>query len=109
MDFNEYQKLANKTAHYPKIGAQFVYPAIGLSGEVGEFMNKIKKVFRDDEGKLTHSRKEELVGELGDVLWYVAQIATDLDLDLSDVAEGNISKLKSRQERGQIGGSGDVR
>jgi NTP pyrophosphatase (non-canonical NTP hydrolase) len=109
MDFNKYQKLARKTAVYPKIGKGFVYPTLGLANEAGEFAGKIKKIFRDDKGKITKEKKEDILHELGDVLWYLAQIATEFEVKLSDVAEENIKKLSSRKARGKIHGSGDNR
>lgn len=109
MDFDDYQEKARQTANYPDIGAPYIYPVIGLAGESGELANKIKKIFRDDGGVLTAERKAQIEGELGDILWYVAQIATELHLSLSDVAEHSIEKLQSRLARGTIVGSGDMR
>jgi len=109
MDFNEYQKLAKKTAVYPVVGQGIVYPALGLAGESGEIMNKIKKIFRDDSGVLTDSRKKEISKELGDILWYVAQVSTELGISLDEVAVANIEMLKSRQERNVLKGDGDNR
>lgn len=109
MDFDEYQQLSRKTALYPTVGKNFVYPTLGLAGEVGEVVEKVKKTFRDDGGRMTESRKEEIKKELGDVLWYLAQISTELKFSFSDVAKGNINKLKSRKERGTLHGSGDNR
>lgn len=109
MDFNKYQKQSRKTAVYPKIGKSYVYPTLGLANEAGEFAGKIKKIFRDDKGKITKEKKEDLMHELGDVLWYVSQIATELDFKLSDVAQENLKKLFSRKKRGTLHGSGDNR
>jgi NTP pyrophosphatase (non-canonical NTP hydrolase) len=109
MTFEEYQKKSRKTARYPSAGSNFVYPTLGLAGEAGEVAEKIKKVIRDDGGEMTAERKKELEKELGDVLWYLSQIATELGLSLDEVAEKNIEKLYSRLERGQIKGSGDNR
>lgn len=110
MDFKEYQKLAHRTAKFPKIiGEDYIYPILGLVGEAGEISNKVKKIFRDDKGTLTDSRKEEIKNELGDILWYVAEVSTCLGLELDDVAEANIKKLASRLERGAISGDGDKR
>ena len=109
MNFTEYQELAKSTAVYP-IGYKKVYPALGLCGEAGEVAEKIKKSIRD--GLDFHEEKqfkEDLTKELGDVLWYVAALANDLDISLNDVAEGNIEKLASRKKRNKIGGSGDNR
>lgn len=110
MDFNEYQKKALETALFPR-EHKIVYPALGLGNEAGEVMGKIKKWLRGDDGKdsLSEERREALKDELGDVLWYLAVLAKDLDLDLSDVAEHNINKLHSRKERGVLHGDGDKR
>ncbi|MFA6273045.1 MAG: nucleoside triphosphate pyrophosphohydrolase family protein [Candidatus Paceibacterota bacterium] len=109
MTFEEYQKKSRKTAKYPKIGASFVYPTLGFAGESGEVVEKIKKIFRDDKGKVTAEKKKEIEKELGDVLWYLSQIATELGLSLDKIASGNIEKLYSRLARGKIHGSGDNR
>ena len=109
MDFEEYQKLAHRTAKFPKIIEDYIYPVLGLVGEAGEISNKIKKIFRDDKGILTDSRKEEIKNELGDILWYVAEVSTCLGLELDDVAEANIKKLASRLEKNTITGDGDNR
>lgn len=109
MDFKEYQELAKKTAMYPKITEGVVYPMLGLAGEAGEVANKVKKIFRDDKGVITDSRKEEIKKELGDLLWYVAQVGTELDISLEDIASENIEKLKSRFGRGTVTGDGDNR
>ena len=109
MNFTEYQELAKSTAVYP-IGYKKVYPALGLCGEAGEVAEKIKKVIRDGVDYLHEEEfKADLTKELGDVLWYVAALANDLDISLNDVAEGNIEKLASRKKRNKIGGSGDNR
>jgi len=104
MDFDEYQRRAKLTAVYPREHAIF-YPALGLSAEVGELNNKIKKKMRDGR----ELDLEDIKGELGDVMWYVSQVATDLGISLDEVAEKNLGKLKSRMERGALGGSGDNR
>lgn len=109
MDFNEYQQLAKKTAKYPEIGKGLVYPMIGLSGEAGEVANKVKKIFRDDGGLIKEERKEEIKKELGDLLWYIAQLATELDMALDSIASFNIEKLSKRFENNTIKGDGDNR
>lgn len=103
MRFYEYQEEASKTAIYPE-QYKIVYPALGLAGEAGEVAEKVKKHIRD--GVLN---VEDLKKELGDVLWYLAAIASDLGLNLDDVADANLQKLRSRQARGVIGGNGDNR
>ena len=85
------------------------YPALGLCGEAGEVAEKVKKTIRDDGGVLSDQRREALARELGDVLWYLSQLATEADLDLETIAEDNLEKLLSRQERGVLRGSGDDR
>lgn len=109
MTLKEYQKKSRKTAKYATIAEHFVYPAMGLAGEAGEVINKVKKIFRDDNGIVTKERKAEISKELGDVLWYTAQVATDFGLKLEDIAEENIERLYSRLKRGKIAGSGDNR
>jgi len=109
MDFKDYQKKARKTAIYPNVGKNFVYPALGLGGETGEVLEKIKKIIRDNNGKITPKIKEDLKKEMGDVLWYLSNLASEIGLSLDEVAEENIRKLYSRKERGEIHGSGDDR
>ena len=109
MTFQEYQEQSRKTAIYPDKGNNFIYPVLGLAGEAGEVAEKIKKAIRDDGGKITDLKKTEITKELGDVLWYVAQIATEIGLSLDDVAKTNLEKLFSRLDRGVIQGSGDNR
>lgn len=110
MTLDEYQKGAEKTAKYPDKGSGLpVYPTLGLTSEAGEVADKVKKAIRDEGGVISDSRRKDLLKELGDVLWYVAQCATELGLSLEDVARQNLEKLASRKERGKIGGSGDDR
>ncbi len=109
MNFNEYQTKSRKTAGYPAIGHPVIYPTLGLTNEAGEVAGKIKKVFRDQDGQISAETREALKAELGDVLWYLAQVATELDLTLDEIAEYNIKKLYSRLERGKIRGDGDNR
>ena len=109
MNFSEYQLKSRKTAGYPAIGHPVIYPALGLVNEAGEVAGKIKKVFRDQEGQINEDTREALKAELGDVLWYIAQVATELGLELDDIAQHNITKLYDRLERGKIRGDGDNR
>lgn len=108
MTLNEYQFEANTTAIYPE-SAALTYPTLGLAGEAGEICNKVKKIIRDEGGALSEDKKQALVDELGDVMWYVAAIAKDLKVALDDVARRNLDKLASRKQRGTLGGSGDNR
>lgn len=113
MEFNEYQQKSRKTAVYPDAGDNFVYPALGLLGESGEIADKLKKLMRDKgvstPSQMTDEQREELKKELGDVLWYIAQLSTELGLELEEVAGKNIHKLYSRMDRGVLSGSGDNR
>jgi NTP pyrophosphatase (non-canonical NTP hydrolase) len=109
MNFNEYQEKSRKTALYPDKDNNFVYPTLGLSGEAGEVAEKIKKVIRDKGGVIDDETREAIKKELGDVLWYVAQLATELGLSMDNIAEKNIEKLYSRLERGVLKGNGDNR
>jgi NTP pyrophosphatase (non-canonical NTP hydrolase) len=109
MLLNEYQEAALDTAVYPDQGANFAYPALGLAGEAGEVADKLKKVIRDNGGVLTDPVRDAVAKELGDVLWYVAILAQEMDYSLNEIAKINLDKLASRQQRGVITGSGDNR
>jgi len=109
MLLSDYQDRSRATAVYPGQGDNILYPTLGLCGEAGEVAEKIKKMVRDDSGALTDERRAALSKELGDVLWYVAQIATEAGLELDVIAEENIAKLTARRERGVLSGSGDER
>jgi NTP pyrophosphatase (non-canonical NTP hydrolase) len=106
---SDYQQRSRATAVYPHAGDNLTYPALGLCGEAGEAAEKVKKAMRDDGGVLTGERRAALAGELGDVLWYVAQLATEAGLDLDEIAGDNLAKLLSRKERDVLQGSGDTR
>jgi NTP pyrophosphatase (non-canonical NTP hydrolase) len=109
MNFNEYQTESRKTAKRVYTEHAIVYPTLGLTNEAGEFAGKIKKIFRDKDGRISEEDRQALKAELGDVLWYVAQLCTELNLTLEEVAEYNLKKLFSRLERNQITGEGDNR
>lgn len=109
MDFHTYQQLSRQTARYPDAGHNTTYPTLGLCGEAGEVADKIKKVMRDRGGVFDPEVRDDLRLELGDVLWYLAQLATELELDLEEIAAANLAKLASRAARNVIGGSGDRR
>ncbi len=109
MDLSEYQTRSRATAVYPDAGDNLLYPTLGLCGEAGEVAEKVKKMVRDDAGVLTDERRAALAKELGDVLWYLAQLATEAELDLDVIATANIEKLMSRQRRNVLQGSGDDR
>jgi len=100
---NDYQRAAVSTAIYKKEHA-VIYPALGLAAEAGEVANKVKKILRD--GKFD---REAIADEVGDCLWYIAALCRDLNIDMQQIADNNIKKLKDRLERGVISGSGDKR
>lgn len=108
MHLNEYQEVARRTAQYPR-ESRVTYPILGLCGEAGELANKYKKVIRGAAGDPDQIDRESFIGELGDVLWYIASIASDIGVDLDLVAQRNCAKLAKRLEENTIGGSGDSR
>jgi NTP pyrophosphatase (non-canonical NTP hydrolase) len=109
MTFNEYQLKAKETAIFPDEDNHFIYAALGMMGEAGEVAEKIKKVWRD-KGKIVNAEdKEEIKKELGDVLWYMSQLALEIGIDFDDVATNNINKLQSRLARNVLHGAGDNR
>ena len=109
IDFKRYQSDSRKTWSLVHTDHAIVYPTLGLVNEAGEVAGKIKKIFRDKEGVISEADRAALKSELGDVLWYLTQICTELDLSLEEVAAQNIAKLFDRLERGVIGGEGDIR
>ena len=109
MELNSYQQAARRTAAYPDVGSNAIYPTLGLTGEAGEVADKVKKVLRDRDGVFDNATRESICLELGDVLWYVAQLANELGYDLEEVASANLAKLASRAARDRIAGSGDHR
>ena len=109
MDFSDYQTRSRRTAKYPSIGHAVIYPTLGLASEAGEVAGKIKKIFRDKGGNISLEDRTALQSELGDVLWYLAQVCTELEISLDEVAGSNLEKLLSRLERGKISGEGDDR
>ena len=109
MDFKDYQKISRKTAVYPDLGKNFIYPTLGLAGETGEVVEKIKKVIRDKNDLVDEKTRAELKKEMGDVLWYLSQLATELGISFDELASENIEKLQSRAKRGVIHGAGDNR
>jgi len=108
MDVNVYQDKAVATAIYPETH-KITYPALGMAGEAGEVANKVKKIIRDGKKSLPDDWQQQLASEIGDVLWYCAALARDLDMSLATIMAANLDKLKARQEQGTLGGSGDKR
>lgn len=104
MTFSDYQFAAIKTA-LPS-ARSVSYMTLGLAGEAGEIANKVKKLIRDGDSP---EKRAAIAAELGDVLWYVAGLATELGVNLGDVAQANLDKLNKRAAEGKIQGSGDTR
>lgn len=107
-DLDMYQQVAKTTAIYPREQA-IIYPTLGLTGEAGEVANKVKKIIRDGTDKNNEDMVQALSSEIGDCLWYIAVLADDVGLKLSDIANSNLLKLANRKEKGTIRGSGDNR
>jgi NTP pyrophosphatase (non-canonical NTP hydrolase) len=122
MHLNDYQTAARKTA----MGNSLDHFVHGLTEEAGEVAGVMKRFHRGDEKyrvdndgghpldyaplyKLSPFAKEKLAAEIGDVLWYVAMIADELEIPLADIAQMNIDKLADRAKRKVITGSGDNR
>lgn len=112
LGLTSYQMAATSTAVYPGKGTgsplALAYVGLGL-GEAGEVQGKLKKVIRDDGGVLSDEKRAAIAAELGDLLWYIAAIASELKYDLEDIAQANLDKLSDRRNRGVISGSGDNR
>ena len=109
MDFKTYQKKARLAAQYPNLGSNYIYPTLGLVGEAGEVAEKVKKVIRDKKGIFDEESKKGIKKELGDVLWYLSNLCTEFNFSLEEVALQNLEKLKLRESKGRISGSGDDR
>lgn len=108
LSFKQYQIVASSTKFYGK-GDPVVYPSLKLNGEAGEVAEKVGKVLRDNDGVYSLERSHGILKELGDCLWYINAVATDLGFSLQDVAEGNMEKILDRRKRNVISGSGDNR
>lgn len=113
MNFNEYQEQTRITDKKPGrkhgINPPWLYYVLGIGGETGELLEKIKKLFRDDRGRITQKKIEEIIKEMGDCLWYHARLADYLGIDFDVVAKSNIEKLLDRKNRSVIHGDGDER
>lgn len=102
---NEYQDRCKETLT-PEC-ENFNYLALGLASESGEVAGDVKKYMRNDFGWDT--LRLRLLGELGDVLWYVSNLANEAGYSLQDVMKYNVEKLQKRQQNGTIKGDGDDR
>jgi len=113
MDLNEYAKRIEPLAQYPGAlqgtESAVCYTALGLAGEAGEVANQIKKILRDDAGRVSDARRQKLTSELGDVAWYLVMLCRELNIDPAQMLQQNVDKLFDRQARGAISGDGDHR
>ncbi len=109
VDMQAYQLTSRKTAIYPDCNRTMIFPTLGLVGEAGEVAEKVKKIWRDAGGTPSPDDRKELAKELGDVLWYLAQLASELHLSLADIARMNLAKIAARKEKSTIHGHGDNR
>lgn len=113
MEFNKYQKKCRLTdvgtAAQDCLNPGWLYYVLGVAGETGEMVEKIKKLFRDKNGVVDQEFKDALIKEMGDIQWYLARLADQFDIEFNDVAKTNIEKLFSRQKRNKIHGEGDNR
>lgn len=119
VNFDDYQFSAIRTVAYPGFDTALglLYTSLGLGNEAGEVLGKVKKLVRDDNGnmlitsqlEITDEKKAAIAAELGDTLWYLAMLATELNLSLNDIAYSNIEKLADRKHRGVLKGDGDKR
>lgn len=106
MTIEDFQSLCDTTALYPDKGQNYIYPALGLVSEAGEVADHIKRIERDDGGVVTNEKRADIAGDIGDVMWYLAQLATEFELSLEDIARANIAKLRRRLAAGTIQGHG---
>jgi len=120
MKFSFYQRKAHETAQYPiivvfsqdlqqKTSVPFLYPAIGVSSEAGELLEKVKKIIRNNNGVINQNEITEITKEIGDVLWYLSELCSCFNLNMDDIAKNNLDKLRKRNEEGTIKSSGDNR
>lgn len=108
MDITKYQEWTRTTAVYPK-DKGLEYTTLGLAGEAGEVCNKVKKIIRDNGGIVTDDVRGKISDELGDVIYYWARLADELNLSCESILLKNVEKLNSRKERNVLKGSGDSR
>jgi len=113
MDFNHYQRECRKTdvgtAAQDCLSPGWLYYVLGIAGESGELLEKVKKLFRDKNGIVDDEFKDMIIKEMGDVQWYMARFADQFGIDFNTIAETNVKKLASRKARGKIHGEGDER
>jgi len=109
MTLDEYQQRATGTADFSESMPAWVYLSLGLVSESGEVADKLKKVIRNQDSQFTAENYQDLKKELGDVLWYVSQLARELGFSLDEVGQTNLAKLADRKARNVIKSTGDNR
>lgn len=110
MTLDEYQKKALTTViSSDNEFRDLLHWVLGINGEAGEIAEKVKKIIRDKDGKVSQEDKEEMAKEVGDVLWYLAVFSHHLGVPFETIAQQNLDKLQSRKARGVLGGTGDNR
>ena len=109
LTFNQYEDEAYAMAIYPDQGRNITYPVLGLAGETGEVADKVKKCLRDHGGHFNEQRMQDLIKEMGDVLWYLVALSREIGISLESVAQQNLEKLRDRKTRGRLQGEGDER
>ncbi len=102
MTFNDYQAKSKATVIYPNPGKNFVYPAFGVAGEAGEIADVVKRIVRDKQGVFDGVDREMMKNEIGDLLWYASQLASEFGLDFDNIAANNLNKLNKRQQDGKL-------
>ncbi|MGB7443319.1 MAG: nucleoside triphosphate pyrophosphohydrolase family protein [Coleofasciculaceae cyanobacterium] len=99
MKFKEYQDLSRQIAIRPGVDAPLTFQVLGLCGESGEVADKLKKIMRDKGGIIEEKDKAEIAEELGDVLWHLAQVASELNWSLDDIAQASLEKVRARLKK----------
>ncbi len=108
-DFREYQDRSRLTAVFDGWGdvRRISYVSLGLTNEAGEAAGEIEKFLRDDTCAFTSSRRDKVVDECGDVLWYLSRVLEEAGSSLEEAAEKNLEKVHRRLANGTLQGSGD--
>lgn len=109
MTLDDYQQAALRTDSMQGKENALFHLLLGLCGETGEIAEKAKKIVRDQDSDFSKWDRDDIVKELGDVMWHVAVTADYFDISLDEIAEKNIAKLADRMKRNMISGSGDNR
>jgi len=110
LTFFAYTAQALESAFYPEHGINaLLYLAAKLGSESGELTGKVCKAIRDCNGAVDEARRQALLDEAGDCLWYLNSIASELNSSLAEVATKNLAKIAGRRARGTLNGDGDNR